>query len=112
MISSTEKIVDISTQYTTDSLANEPSYVLPTAFGVEGVLLYKYLDSNMFAVTTQSQEDLSVYTVMFVNSITGSIIYQQQISNISPQHNFATVMAENFFAATFQRWNPVTGLTQ
>lgn len=51
-ISSTEKIVDISTQYTTASLASESSYVLPTAFGVEGVLLYKYLDSNMFAITT------------------------------------------------------------
>jgi len=31
---------------------------------------------------------------------------------VSPQHAFATVMAENFFAATFQRWNPKTGLTQ
>lgn len=77
VISHTEKIVDIATQYTTASLANEPSYVLPTAFGVEGVLLYKYLDSNMFAVTTQSQEDLSVYTIMLVNSLTGSIVYQQ-----------------------------------
>ena len=112
VIGSTEKIVDIATQYSTASLANELSFVLPTAFGVEGVLLFKYLDSNMFAVTTQSQEDLSTYTIMLVNSLTGSVVYQQQISNISPQHNFATVMAENFFAATYQKWNPSTGLSQ
>lgn len=107
-----EKIIDLSTQYATESLAVDPAAILPTQFGVDGVLLYKYLDSNMFTVTTQSTDDLSTYTVMFVNGITGSIIHQQQIDNVSPQHNFATVMAENFFAATFQRWNPKTGLTQ
>jgi hypothetical protein len=107
-----EKLIDISTQYTTASEASEPQYILPTQFGVEGALLYKYLDSNMFAVTTQSVDDLSMYTIVFVNGVTGSVIHQQQIDNVSPQHAFATVMAENFFAATFQRWNPKTGMTQ
>lgn len=107
-----EKIIDVSTQYTTASLATESTSVLPTVFGVDGVLLYKYLDSNMFALTTQSNDDLGTYTVLFINGLTGSIIHQQQIENVSPQHDFATVMAENFFAATFQRWNPKTGLTQ
>lgn len=66
----------------------------------------------MFAVTTQSQEDLGVYTILLVNGVTGSVIHQQQIANVSPNHEFSTVLVENFFAATFQRWNPKTGLTQ
>ena len=86
--------------------------MLPTAFGVDGVLLYKYLDANMFSVTTKSLDDLSTYTVMFVNGVTGSVIHQQQISNISPTHNFSTVMSGNFFAAAYQRWSPDSGLSQ
>lgn len=70
-----QKLVDIQTQYTTQSLASEPKNILPTLFGVEGVLLYKYLDSNMFAVTTQNIQDLGTYTVLFINGVTGSIIY-------------------------------------
>ena len=66
----------------------------------------------MFAVTTQNTEDLGTYTIMLVNGVTGSVIHQQQITNVNPNHNFATVVAENFFAATFQRWNPETGLSQ
>lgn len=79
-----EKLVDLSTQYTTDSLASEPNFVLPTVMGTEGILLYKYLDSNMFSLTTQSLDDLSTYTIIFVNGVTGSIIHQQQIDNVSP----------------------------
>jgi len=29
----------------------------------------------MFAVTTQSQEDLGVYTILLVNGVTGSVIH-------------------------------------
>lgn len=72
-----EKLIDVRTQYTTQSLATVPSYILPTAFGVEGVLLYKYLDSNMFAITTQNLEDPFTYNVMFVNGVTGAVIHQQ-----------------------------------
>lgn len=72
-----EKIVDVSTQYTTESLAMESAAFLPTQFGVDGILLIKYLDSNMFTITTQSTDDFSTYTIMFVNGVTGSIIHQQ-----------------------------------
>jgi hypothetical protein len=71
-----EKIINIETQYNTQSLASEPAGIAPTSFGVEGVLLYKYLDSNMFAITSQNTEDLSTYTIMFVNGVTGSLIHQ------------------------------------
>jgi len=47
-----EVVIDVKTQYQTASLAAEHSSVLPTAFGEDGILLYKYLDSNMYAVTT------------------------------------------------------------
>lgn len=71
-----EKIIDISVQYSTLSQATDPQFILPTSFGVDGVLLYKFLDSNTFSITTQSTEDLSTYTVMLVNGVTGSVLYQ------------------------------------
>jgi hypothetical protein len=49
--------------------------MLPTTFGVDGILLYKYLDSNMFAVTVNSVLDPSIYTVLLVNGVTGSLIH-------------------------------------
>lgn len=70
-----ERVIDIRTQYTTASQAAEHSSILPTAYGMEGFLLYKYLDSNMFAVTTQNQENPSSLTVMLLNGVTGSIIH-------------------------------------
>lgn len=72
----TEKIVDLAVQYTTASTATDNAFILPTQFGQEGALLYKYLDSNMFAVVTQSIEELTSYTVMLINGVTGSVIYQ------------------------------------
>ena len=77
-VGESEKIIDISVQYSTLSQATDPQPILPTSFGVDGVLLYKFLDSNTFALTTQS-EDLSTYTVMLVNGVTGAVLYQQQI---------------------------------
>ena len=66
----------------------------------------------MFAVTTQNVEDPSVLTLMLLNGVTGSIIHQSNINNVSPNHAYSTVFTENFFAATFQRRNSITGLSQ
>ncbi len=107
-----EEIIDVRTQYTSASLAAEHAHVLPTAFGEEGSLLYKYLDSNMFAVTTKNLDDASTLTLMLVNGVTGSVIHQSKISNVSPNHAYSTVFTENFFAAAFQRRNSQTGLSQ
>jgi len=49
---------------------------LPTAFGEEGVLLYKYLDSNMFAITTKNLDDPSMYTLLIINGVTGAVVHQ------------------------------------
>ena len=86
---------------------------MPTAFGEEGVLLFKYLDSNLFAVTSSKVSDPTLVTVMLVNGVTGTIVHTHQIDNvsISPQHAFATLFSENFFAASYQRFNPRTGLS-
>jgi hypothetical protein len=109
---SKETIIDVRSQYTSASLAAEHAQVLPTAFGEEGTLLYKYLDSNMFAVTTKNLDDPSTLTLMLVNGVTGSIIHQSKINNVSPNHAYSTVFTENFFAAAFQRRNINTGLSQ
>jgi hypothetical protein len=65
----------------------------------------------MFAVTTQNQENPSSLTVMLLNGVTGSIIHQNKINNVSPNHAYSTIFTENYFAATFQRHNRDTGLT-
>jgi hypothetical protein len=111
-LGSDQEIVSIKTQYDQLSLASQPEHVLPTAFGEEGILLFKYLDSNMFAVTTANASDPTLITVTLVNGVTGSIIHQHSIDNvsISGKHSFATLFTENYFAASYQRFNSETGL--
>ena len=86
--------------------------MLPTAFGEEGTLLFKYLDSNMFAVTSAKVSDPTLITVTLVNGVTGNIIHQHSIDNvsISGKHSFAMLFTENYFAASYQRFNAETGL--
>lgn len=48
---------------------------MPTAFGEEGVLLFKYLDANLFAVTSVKISDPTLVTVMLVNGVTGTIVH-------------------------------------
>jgi hypothetical protein len=76
---------------------------MPTAFGEEGILLFKYLDSSLFAITTCKISDPTLITVMLVNGVTGSIVHSHQIDNvsISGKHAFATLFTENFFSASY-----------
>jgi hypothetical protein len=76
---------------------------MPTAFGEEGVLLFKYLDSNMFAISTLKVSDPTLVTVMLVNGVTGTIVHTHQIDNVSMsgKHAFATLFTENYFAASY-----------
>lgn len=69
-------VVDVTTQYETASAAAHVKSVLPTAFGQDGQLFYKYLDTNMFSVVTASASDPSLITIYLINGVTGRIIYQ------------------------------------
>ena len=69
-------VVDVRTQYDTASNAAHPKAILPTAFGQDGQLFYKYLDSNMFSIITSQANDPSMITIFLVNGVTGRIVYQ------------------------------------
>jgi len=66
-------IEEVITQYVP---ATGEQYVLPTIFGEEGVLLYKFIDSNFFAVMVSKASNPSEVTFHVINSVTGHIIHQ------------------------------------
>ena len=73
---------------------------MPTAF-VGDNLIYKYLDSNLFAISTLSLTDtLSIY---IVNGISGKVVYKFSVENVSPEHPMDMVLLENQFVLAFKR---------
>lgn len=109
-----QAIHDITTQYASVSSATKGSNVLPTVFGQEGDLFYKFLDQSMFAVTTFSKSDASTLTVYLVNGVTGRIAHQFKESNVSrgSPHKVCALFSEQFLILSFMRVNPVTGISQ
>jgi len=65
----------LKTQYDRLSEASQPDHYLPTEFGQDGQLLYKFLDSNVFAIITRKVSDPSTVTVNLINGVTGRIIH-------------------------------------
>lgn len=47
-----QAITDIKTQYSSMSDATKSASILPTVFGQDGDLFYKFLDQSMFSVIT------------------------------------------------------------
>lgn len=77
-------------------------------------MFYKYLDTNMFSVVTAAANDPSTITIYLINGVTGRIIYQFQEQNVSPSpsHTIASLFNEQYFALSFMRQNPQTGISQ
>ena len=89
-------IIDVQTQYSSISQATKASSILPTVFGQEGELFYKFLDQAMFAVTTANKADPSTLTVYLINGVTGRIVHQIKESDVStsPQHKVCALFSE------------------
>ena len=104
----------MATQYTSVSAAVKPSAVLPTVFGQEGDLFYKFLDSSMFAVTSVNRDDPQTVTVYLINGVTGRIVHQFKEADVSTaaQHKVCTLFSEQYFVLTLMRQNPTTGISQ
>ena len=68
----------------------------------------------MFSVVTASENDPSTITIYLINGVTGRIIYQFQEQNVSPtpSHTIASLFNEQYFALSFMRQNPQTGISQ
>lgn len=73
---------------------------MPTAF-VGDNLIYKYLDSNLFALSTISLTDtLSIY---IINGISGKVVYKFSVESVSSEHPIDMVLSENQFVLAFKR---------
>ena len=70
-----KEIVSIKTQYDSASTASQQKHYLPTDYGQSGELLYKYLDSNMFAVVSSQIEDPTELTIQIINAVTGRLVH-------------------------------------
>lgn len=68
-----QEIIDVQTQYSTMSQATKTNSFLPTVFGQDGELFYKFLDANMFSVITRSRTDEGELTFYIINGVTGRI---------------------------------------
>jgi hypothetical protein len=93
-----EKIHHIRSQHQTASEIDHQHY-LPTAF-VGDNLIYKYLDSNLFAVSTLNMNTLSV---MIVNGVSGKVVYKFSIDNISTEDPIDMILQENQFILSYKR---------
>ena len=71
-----EEIVDVCTQHATMSTVTKHKNILPTVFGQDGDLFYKFLDSNMFSVMTRVKDDPLKVVVRIINGVNGRIIHQ------------------------------------
>ena len=74
---------------------------MPTAFSGENII-YKYLDSNVFAVATVNNmsEDLIVY---LVNGVSGKLLHKFFERKVRWDHPLVMVLSENLFILAFQR---------
>ena len=75
-------------------------HFMPTAFSGENII-YKYLDSNIFALlTVNSQEDLTVY---LINGVSGRILYKFFEKKVRLDLPIGVVLSENTLVVSFQR---------
>ena len=78
-----QEIKDVQTQYTSISTSTKGSSILPTVFGQDGELFYKFLDQSMFAVTSANKADPTTLTFYLINGVTGRIVHQFKESDVS-----------------------------
>jgi len=96
----TESIHQVRSHHQTASDIEHEHY-LPTSF-VGDNIIYKYLDSNLFAVSTvdHSREELSIY---IINGISGKVVYKFHESSVVTKSPIDMVLSENYFILTFYR---------
>ena len=73
------------------------------SFGEEGVLLYKFIDNNLFSVIIAKESDPTFLTVYLINGVTGRIVHEFSEENVN-YSNYAplsTFINENFFIFGF-----------
>ena len=71
-------------------------------------MIWKYLDSNLFAVTTFNT-DSSALSIYIVNGISGKIVYKFEENNVSKGEPVDMFLSENYFVLAFKRASVAPG---
>ena len=74
---------------------------MPVSFTGDN-LIYKYLDSNLIAVSTLSK-DLGKMSVYVINGVSGKIVYKFSEQDVDASEPIDMVIAENFLVCSFKR---------
>lgn len=99
-----EKFVKIETQYQTASSIDHLHFT-PTAFSGENII-YKHLDSNIFALATISKDtvgNVAELYVYLINGVNGKILHKYFEKNVRLDLSIDFVLSENIFILSFQR---------
>jgi len=93
----------VFSQANTDSTASLEQHILPTTSGEDGALLYKFFDTNMFAVSASKASNPSDMSFFVINSISGRIVYQILEKNVNrdTQAEVNAILSENKFILSF-----------
>jgi len=107
-----EKFVHLESQFQTASTVDHLHFT-PTAFSGENII-YKHLDSNLFALATVSKEtegDVADLYVYLINGVSGKVIHKYFEKNVRLNLPIDFVLSENLFILSFQRQDMGTLLT-
>jgi hypothetical protein len=96
-------IEKVFSQSNTDSTASAEQHILPTTMGEDGALLYKFFDTNMFAVSASRANNSSDMSFFIINSISGRIVYQVLEKNVNrgTKAEVNAILSENKFILSF-----------
>ncbi len=97
-----EKFVHLETQFQTASGVDHLHFT-PTAFSGENII-YKHLDSNVFALATVDKNldgNVAELYVYLINGVSGKIIHKYLEKNVRLDLSIDFVLSENLFILSF-----------
>ena len=106
--SETEKLHQVRSQYQTSSQVEHEHFMPTTYIGENNSMIYKYLDSNLFAVSTFDSEQAKL-SIFIVNGVSGKIVYKFSESNVSEGEAIDMHLSENKFVLAFKRISRFAG---
>lgn len=89
---------------------SEHQHYIPVTF-IQDNLVYKFIDSNLLAVTVGSQVTNSL-EVYLIEGVTGKIVYKFTEQNVEVSESSDMLLSENFFILTFKRISKYSSLPQ
>ena len=106
--SDSEQFHQVRSQYQTFSSVEPEHYQPTTHIGTDNSMIYKYLDSNLFAVSTFDAQ-LKRLSIYIINGVSGKIVYKFSESNVSEGEAIDMHLSENKFVLSFKRISRFAG---